>query len=121
MVKLVTLFISLMSFPFAFGCESKIVYTKTNGEKISLCFDQKIKGYVSETCTKSCQARKFLNQIVPIKVKELKGGKDPHSVACVKRQGKLNLYRDEKGNEYAFCESPDGSAVSADLIGYNLW
>jgi putative hemolysin len=112
------LFISFQA--VAETCSSEMLLTKTNGDKISLCFVESKKDYVSKTCLKDCEAKKFLDSSVVLTTKELKGGKDPHSVACTKLSGKLFLYRDEKQNEYAYCEADDGSAVSADLINYKM-
>lgn len=120
MVRIIILsfFISLQS--IAQECPSQTVYTKTDGSKITLCYNAKHENFISLSCLKNCGAKKFLDQSIELTTKELKGGKEPHSVACTKLSGKLYLYRDEKQNEYAFCEADDGSAVSADLIDFKI-
>ena len=120
MVRIIILsfFISLQS--IAQECPSQTVYTKTDGSKITLCYNAKHEDFISLSCLKNCGAKKFLGQSIELTTKELKGGKEPHSVACTKLSGKLYLYRDEKQNEYAFCEADDGSAVSADLIDFKI-
>ncbi len=117
-IVLLTFFICFQS--SAQECTSQTVYTKTDGSKVTLCYDAKHEDFISQSCLKNCAAKKFLGQSIELTTKELKGGKDPHSVACTKLSGKLYLYRDEKQNEYAFCEAEDGSAISADLVDYKM-
>jgi putative hemolysin len=118
MVRIILFSLFISSQAYALPCESSVTYSKTDGSKVELCFDKKLSEYVSRNCLTDCKARQFLSQEVVISTKELKGGKDPHSVACTKLSGKLFLYRDEKQNEYAFCEAEDGSSISADSIQY---
>lgn len=118
MVRIILFSLFISSQVYAQECESPVTYSKTDGSKIELCFDKKLSEYVSKNCLSDCKAKEFLSKPVTISTKELKGGKDPHSVACTKLSGKLFLYRDEKQNEYAFCEAEDGSSISADSIQY---
>lgn len=120
MVRIIFLIFIISSPAFAEECTSETIFTKTSGDKVSVCFLESKKDYISKSCLKDCGAKKFLESTVDLTTKELKGGKDPHSVACTKLSGKLFLYRDEKQNEYAFCEAKDGSAISADLIEYKM-
>ncbi len=120
MVRIIFLLVLFSINSYAAECPDKTVYTKTDGSKVTLCLDSKREDLVTPTCLEDCAANKFTSAPIELRHKELAGGKDPHSVACTKQNGKLNLYRDENSNEYAFCEASDGSAISADLIEFKI-
>ena len=119
MVKIIILV--LISFSsYAQVCEDPTMLSKTAGEKVKVCYDDKLETFITPPCLGACGAKKFLDSTVDLTTKELKGGKDAHSVSCTKLKGKLFLYRDEKGNEYAMCEASDGSAIGASALKYKV-
>lgn len=113
-IFLLSLFFSSAAFAF---CET---YTKY-GDPISICWNKELKAFLSEKCSKSCDARSFLGKKNhrPSKI-DRTGGKNPATQYC--KAFKLNIFvlKDPRGGEQSFCEFPDGSLVDSNALARSL-
>ncbi len=112
-MKCLFLFLVMVSPPAFAGCENYDLY----GKKVFICWDNALKAYLNSTCKVDCQAKTFIKNPQPQKLKlDRSGGKNPASQVCLKLNHKVVIMKDPRGAQQSFCEFPDGSLVDTTAI-----
>lgn len=84
-----------------------------------LCFNQEIKGWVSEKCSvqKNCDALEFFKKARPkLDTFHRQGGVNPMAQKCHQLQLTVLILRDSQGNEQSFCGFKDKSIVESNAL-----
>lgn len=100
---------------FAANCETYLGF-KT---KEKLCFDNSIKGWVSEKCLEKnsqCEAKKFFDKKKKVTLPELVGGQNPASIYCHQLKLEILILKDSNENEQSFCQFSDKTIVDANAV-----
>lgn len=88
--------------------------------KEKLCFDKKIKGWISEKCqdeNSSCDARKFFKtKKEAAKIPTGKGGQNPAALYCHQLKLEVIVLKDAYNNEQSFCAFADKTIVDANAV-----
>ena len=90
--------------------------------KEQLCWDDKLKGWLSESCQKKkCEARAFLERPAPkVTPDPPVGGQNPATLYCHSLKLPVVILRDARGNEQSFCSFKDGSLADPNAIERHL-
>lgn len=90
--------------------------------KEKVCWNDSVKGWVSETCMKnSCAASVFFKtpKAMP-RLPANDGGKNPDAMVCHELKLPVVILKDAQNNEQSFCMFGDKSIVSSDAIGRHV-
>ena len=95
----------------AFSAEPKCQDLKSPKATYKVCWDDALKGWLSESCIKEeCAAKKFLRN--PMKAElVVHGSKNPASEICHHLKLDVEILKDAKGNQQSYCIFKDKSMV----------
>lgn len=114
-MKLLSVILSILGMLSSINAyaQSSQVWTMQMGSETKKIKLIRIKGEVlgTESCSKPCKALEVLNKKIQPKAVDSKSPLvgNPASKFCASVDGKVRILRDEKGNEYDFCEFADKS------------
>lgn len=113
--------IALMFLLFSFNLKAEEVCETFSGitTKEELCFNNKIKGWISKSCSPTkCDALIFFEKKPKkkIEIPTLHGGQNPASLYCHVLKLPVVIFRDSTNNEQSLCQFPDGSLVDVNAV-----
>jgi|SRR5690606_32000475 len=113
--------IFLLFILFSFNLRAEEVCETFSGitTKEELCFNNKIKGWLSKSCSqKKCDALKFFDKKPKKKVKipTPEGGQNPAALYCHVLKFPVVILRDATDNEQSLCQFEDGSLVDVNAV-----
>lgn len=98
---------------FAAPCEEFSGYQM----KEKLCFDQSVKGWMSEKCSNSkCEAKEFFAEKKKLPKPKGVNGQNPAALYCHHLKLDIVILKDAHNNEQSFCMFKDKSVVDANAI-----
>jgi hypothetical protein len=105
------------------GCVEPSNYSM-EGKKVTLCWVEKIEGWVSSDCivnkTPRCGSLVIREQAsqksIELDESDTRGGKNPGCAICLKLGGKVKYGVEEGESQQTFCEAKDGSYIDSNTL-----